>query len=293
VQIGVIFPQTEIGADRGAIRAYVEATEALGYRHVVAYDHVLGADRSVHRDLPGPYGLDDGFHEPLVLFGWLAGFTSLELATGVLVGPQRQTVLVAKQAAEVDLLSGGGRLRLGLGIGWNPVEYEALGQPFAERGSRLEEQVGLLRRLWTEPVVTFAGRHHTVAAAGLAPAPPTRPIPVWLGGTAPAALARVGRLADGWFPQVRPGAGLEEGLALVAQAARDAGRDPTAIGVQGFARASDPERLADHAARWRRAGATHLGVTTMGAGHRTVDDHVAALARGAEALGLERVVVPG
>ena len=289
MQIGVVFPQTEIGDDVGGIKAFAEAADGLGYRHVVAYDHVLGADTRVHADWDGPYDLSSTFHEPLVLFGWLAGFTTLDFATGILVGPQRQTALVAKQAAEVDLLAGGGRLRLGLGIGWNRVEYEALGQSFGDRAARLEEQVHLLRRLWTEESVTFDGRFHTVNAAGLAPRPAAGAIPIWLGAMAPPALRRVGRVADGWFPQARPGAGLEEALEIIAAAARDAGRDPAAIEFEGQVLAStDPDRAAHHADRWRQAGASHLSVNTMAAGYRTVDDHILALARLADALGVHR-----
>jgi len=289
VQIGVVFPQTEIGADPGGLRAFAEAAEALGYRHLVTYDHVLGADRSVHPDWSGPYDLGDSFHEPLVLFGWLAGFTGLGFASGILIGPQRQTALLAKQAAEVDLLSGG-RLRLGLGIGWNQVEYEALGQDFSTRGRRLDEQIGLLRALWTQQSVSFAGEFDTVTGAGLAPLPVQRPVPIWLGAMAPAALRRVGRLADGWFPQARPGGGLEEALEVVAAAAAAAGRVPAAIGMEGqvLAATRDPGLLDRHAAKWAGAGATHLSVNTMGAGCTSVDDHIAAISAAAEVL-----VAPG
>lgn len=280
MQIGAVFPQTEIGADPGAMAAYGEAVAGLGYRHLLAYDHVLGADPAVHQGWSGYYDVHDTFHEPLVLFAWLAARTSLEFATGILIGPQRETALLAKQAAELDVLSAGGRFRLGLGLGWNPVEYEALGQPFDRRGARLDEQIVLLRRLWTEESVSFAGTFHTVTGAGIAPLPPTRPIPIWLGAAAPAALRRVGRLADGWFPMVPPGHGLEEAMATVAGAATEAGRDPAAIGMEGQARwsADDPERAAREATRWRSAGATHVTVNTMSAGCATVDDHVAALA---------------
>ena len=288
MQIGAVFPQTEIGADAGAVRAFAEAAEGLGYRHLLAYDHVLGADPAAHPGWAGPYDVADTFHEPMVLFAWLAALTTLEFATAILVAPQRQTALVAKQAAEVDMLSGGGRLRLGLGIGWNEVEYEAMGLPYAGRADRLEEQVGLLRRLWTEESVTFDGRHHTVTGAGLAPLPPTRPIPIWLGAMAPPALRRVGRLADGWFPMARPGDGLEEAAAAVAAAAVAAGRDPAAIGMEGqvlYTR-GEAERCARQAERWRRAGASHLALNTMASGCATVDDHVAVLAEAAPALGL-------
>ncbi len=186
MRTGVVFPQTEIGADRGAVRAYAQRVEELGFDHLLAYDHVLGADPSAHPDWSGPYTHRDTFHEPFVLFGFLAGICSLELVTGVIVLPQRQTALVAKQAAEVDLLTGG-RLRLGIGIGWNAVEYEALGEDFRTRGRRIEEQIEVLRALWTEPVVNIRGEAHQVTGAGIAPLPLQRPIPIWLGAqSAPA-----------------------------------------------------------------------------------------------------------
>ena len=179
----------------GAVRAYADAAAGLGYEHILAYDHVLGADTSVHKDWEGPYDLKSTFHEPFVLFGDLAAISSLELVTGIVILPQRQSVLVAKQAAEVDLLTRG-RLRLGVGLGWNKVEYEALGKDFSNRGERITEQVALLRRLWTEESVSFEGHFETVRGAGLAPMPVQRPIPIWFGAqvTSPAALRRTGRL---------------------------------------------------------------------------------------------------
>jgi len=278
VRVGVVFPQTEIGADVGAVRAYVQRVEELGYRHVLAYDHVLGADPAVHPGWRGPYDLTTTFHEPFVLFGYIAGVvTSLELVTGIIILPQRQTALVAKQAAEVDLLTRG-RFRLGVGLGWNAVEYEALGQDFSTRGRRAEEQVELLRRLWTEPSVTFRGRFDRVTGAGLAPLPVQRPIPVWFGAQSERAYRRVGRLADGWFPQVPPGPKLDQARSVVEQAAAEAGRDPAGLGMEGRASwRDDPDKLAEHAATWRDSGATHLSVNTMGAGLRTVDDHLRVL----------------
>jgi probable F420-dependent oxidoreductase len=285
MDIGVVFPQTELGGDRGAVRAYGQAAADLGFAHLVAYDHVLGADTSVHGDIGGPYDIHTTFHEPLLLFAHLAAFTDLSFATSILIGPQRQTALLAKQAAEVDLLCGG-RFRLGLGIGWNRVEYESLGQPFAERGAILEEQIGVLRQLWTQESVTVEGRFHHIVAAGLAPPPLQRPIPIWIGAVAPAALRRVGRLADGWFPQVPPGGGLDEALATIAEGAREAGRDPSTIQFEGRVQyvAGDLERMALHAERWRQAGASHLSVNTMRAACQGVDEHIAALATVAEVV---------
>ncbi len=282
-----MFPQTEIGGDVGAVRAYAETVDRLGYSHVLAYDHVLGADPAVHRAWSGPYDLDSTFHEPFVLFGYMAAFTSLEFTTGIVILPQRQTALVAKQAAEVDVLSGG-RLRLGVGLGWNAVEYEALGKTFSDRGRRVEEQVELLRRLWTEPSVTFHGTYEHVTGAGLAPRPVQRPIPVWFGAQSPPAYRRVGRLGDGWLPQVPPGPKLDEARAIVDQAAREAGRDPAALGMEGRVSWGDKtiDKLAGQVGRWRAAGASHVSVNTMGAGLATVDDHLRVLGEIAVALEL-------
>jgi probable F420-dependent oxidoreductase len=287
VNIGVVFPQTEIGGDAGAVRAYAQRVEELGYSHVLAYDHVLGADPAVYQGWNGPYDLHTTFHEPMVMFGYMAALTSLEMVTGIIILPQRQTALVAKQAAEVDLLTGG-KFRLGVGLGWNAVEYEALGKSFGDRGRRMTEQVTLLRRLWTEESVTFEGRDETVTGAGLRPLPVQRPIPVWFGAQSERAYARAGRLADGWFPQVPPGPRLDEARTIVEQAAAEAGRDPAQIGMEGRVSWGDggAEKLVDHVGRWRDAGASHVSVNTMGAGLRSVDGHLAALTTAAEALGL-------
>src|ERR1700740_3046572 len=211
MRIGVVFPQTELGGDPAVVRAYGQRVEELGFTHILAYDHVVGADPKVHRGWHGPYNIHSTFHEPFVLFGYLAALTTLELVTGVIILPQRQTALVAKQAAEVDLLTGG-RFRLGVGVGWNPVEYEALGLSFETRGQRADEQIPLLRRLLTEQSVTHDGAFDRVTAAGLAPLPVQRPIPIWIGGQSPPAYRRIGRLADGWFPQIAPGPRLDEAL---------------------------------------------------------------------------------
>jgi probable F420-dependent oxidoreductase len=284
MRIGVVFPQTEIGADVGAVRAYALRVAELGYRHVLAYDHVVGADPAVYTGWQGPYDVTTTFHEPFVLFGYMAGITNLEMVTGIIILPQRQTALVAKQAAEVDLLTGG-RFRLGIGLGWNAVEYEALGQDFTSRGRRVEEQVDLLRRLWTERSVTYQGSFDRITGAGLAPLPVQRPIPVWFGAQSERAYRRAGRLADGWFPQVRPGPELDEARRVVEQAAADAGRDPARLGMEGrVSWRGSPETLAEHAASWRDAGASHISVNTMGSGLRTVDDHLGALESAAEVL---------
>jgi probable F420-dependent oxidoreductase len=199
MQIGAVYPQTELGGDPTAVGQIGRAVEELGFAHLLAYDHVLGA---VHADraprLTGPYTEQHPFHDPFVMFAYLAGITErIQFATGVLILPQRQTALVARQAADVDLLSRG-RLRLGVGVGWSHVEYEALGQDFHTRGARQEEQIGLLRRLFTEPVVDFSGRFDRIDRAALVPKP-ARPIPIWLGGSSEAAFDRAARLADGFI----------------------------------------------------------------------------------------------
>jgi probable F420-dependent oxidoreductase len=285
MRVGVTFPQTELGGDPGAVRAYGQRVEELGFTHVLVYDHVVGADPSVHRDWNGPYDVHTTFHEPFVMFGYLAAVTrSLELVTGVIILPQRQTALVAKQAAEVDLLSEG-RFRLGIGIGWNAVEYEALGEDFGNRGKRSAEQITLLRRLWTEQSVTFDGEFHKVTGAGIAPLPVQRPIPVWIGAASAPGFKRAGRIADGWFPMVRPGPGLDEARAVVEHAAVQAGRDPASIGMEGRVDwRGDSEATINELKAWADTGASHVTVNTMGAGLRTVDDHLAAVSEVAGSL---------
>jgi probable F420-dependent oxidoreductase len=284
MRIGVVFPQTELGGDPGAVRAFATAASELGYAHIAVFDHVVGADPAVHRGWSGPYDVHTTFHEPFVLFGYLAALTSLELVTSILILPQRQTVLVAKQAAEIDLLTQG-KLRLGVGLGWNEVEYEALGQNFSDRGARLGEQVALLRRLWTETSVTVAGEHEHVTGAGIAPLPVQRPIPVWIGARADVALRRAGRIADGWFPMDQPGPALVRSTAIVHGAAIEAGRDPSTLGMEGRINvgSESSSSIAQQIAAWREAGATHLSINTMRAGFSTVDQHIAALASAGQA----------
>jgi probable F420-dependent oxidoreductase len=289
MQIGVVFPQTEIGPAVADVRTYAQRVEELGYAHLLAYDHVLGADPDVHKPWNGPYNVETQFHEPFVLFGYIAAVTSLELVTGVIILPQRQTALVAKQAAEVDLLTDG-RFRLGVGLGWNAVEYEALDKEFTNRGARMDEQIPLLRRLFNERAVTHDGAHEKVTAAGIAPLPVQQPIPIWIGGQSDPAYRRAGRLADGWFPQVPPGERLDAAKAIVDAAAEEAGRDPATLGMEGRVSWTDAGlgKLVDQAGRWRDAGASHLSINTMNAGFTALDEHLAALEAAAEALSPQR-----
>ena len=278
MQVGVVFPQTEIGPDPDGIRRYALAAEAAGYEHLLAYDHVLGADPDRPGGFRGPYNHETLFHEPFVLFGFLAALTDLELVTGVIILPQRQTALVAKQTAEIDRLSGG-RFRLGVGVGWNAVEYEALGENFHNRGRRMEEQVEVLRALWAEPTVSFEGKYTTILKAGINPLPTARSIPIWMGGMSEVVMDRIGRIADGWFPQYREPSQLAAGLERVHAAAREAGRDPSEIGIEARVTAdpSDPKAAVAFAQEWEAAGATHLSVNTMGLGLDSPDGHVEAI----------------
>jgi probable F420-dependent oxidoreductase len=275
MKIGAIFPQTEIGSDPIGVRDYAQAVEDMGFSHILIYDHVVGAAPQ-GRDFPMAYTDQSLFHEPFVLFGYLAGFTKrVELMTGVIILPQRQTVLVAKQAAEVDMLSGG-RLRLGVGIGWNPVEYEALNENFHNRGRRIEEQVEVMRQLWTEPVVEYHGKWHQIDRAGLNPLPIQQPIPVWFGGNAEPALQRLARIADGWIPIRKPLEGWAAVVERVRGYVRDAGREITSFGLEGRLNTAmlPPEQWPVEAEEWRALGATYLGVNTMGAGLRGPQAHI-------------------
>ncbi len=288
LKVGVVFPQTEIGADPVAVQDFVQAVEDLGYNHVLAYDHVLGADPAHYPGWRGAYNYRDMFHEPLVLYGYLAAITRrIELVTGIIILPQRQTALVAKQAAEVDVLSGG-RLRLGVGLGWNPVEYEALGEDFHNRGRRIAEQIALLRLLWTQEVVTFQGKWHKVTAAGINPLPVQRPIPIWMGGSVEPALRRIARLADGWFPQVQPTAEGRATIQRFRQFVLDAGRDPAQVGIEGRIRLAggNPETWSQAVSAWQALDATHVSLVTMGAGLTSPQQHIELLRRAKEALAL-------
>ena len=286
MRLGAIFPQTEIGADPVGVRDFVQAAETMGYQHLLVFDHVLGADPSHHAPWDRPYSQHDMFHEPFVLFGYLAALTeTIEMTTGVLILGQRQTALVAKQAAEVDVLTGG-RLRLGIGVGWNHVEYEALSESFRNRGRRSEEQIELMRALWTQEVVDYKGRYHQVTHAGINPLPVQRPIPVWFGGGAPQVVKRIGRMGDGWFPQFQPDSAGQERIAEMRQYATEAGRDPMSIGIEGRLNISDGDADVWNkgAAAWDEAGATHLSVNTMRAGLKGPDQHIDAIRRFKEAV---------
>lgn len=287
MKIGAIFPQLEIGSDPAVIRDYAQAVEAMGFDHILVYDHVLGAHPDRFKDLyegkfRPPYDYRSTFHEPFVLFGYLAALTSrIELATGIIILPQRQTALVAKQAAEIDVLSGG-RLRLGVGIGWNHVEFEALNENFRNRGRRVEEQITLLRRLWTEDLVDFNGKYHTIQQAGIQPLPVQRPIPIWMGGMTDPAMRRIARIADGWYPQQQAGERGQQAVDLMRQYVADAGRDPAQFGIEGrlgLLTSTAENKWAESLQWWRDINATHVSLNTMGANLPNPQAHIDLLRR--------------
>ena len=280
MRCGVVFPQIEFGNDVQAIRDYAQTAEGLGYDYLLAYDHVLGAHPERTPKLTGPYTWEHPFHEPMVFFGFLAAATTrLGLVTGILILPQRQTALVAKQTAEVDVLSGG-RLRLGIGIGWNYVEYDSLGQDFKTRGRRTEEQIAVLRKLWTQPLVTHKSAHHVIDNAGINPLPVQRPIPIWFGGAADAVLERAARLGDGWMPAGRPPDDRMKGyLDQLGRHLAAAGRDRTRFGIDPWISIAGVGRdeVRRRVEAWRALGATQLAIDTMRAGFTSPKAHIEAI----------------
>jgi len=281
MRIGVVFPQLESGTDGGAIRDYVQAVEELGYRHLVAYDHVLGADKSVRPEWKGPYDASSLFHEVFVLLSFVCAWTkTLEVAPAVVILPQRQTVLVAKQAASLDVLAGG-RTRLGVGLGWNEVEFVGLDEPFADRARRISEQVKVMRMLFANEIVDYTGKFHRIDRAGIKPLPARRSIPIWMGGSADSAVRRIARIADGWFTQAQPDGDGPQRIARFRELLREFGRDPATFPIEGrvvFAKRT-PEEWVSRARVFVELGLTHLEVSTMGAGYVSLDEHRGALER--------------
>ena len=297
IQLGALFPQNDFPLDRHAVKDYAQAVEEMGYDHVLVYDHVLGAntDRPDRAGGRFVYTDKDPFHEPFVLYAYFAAVTErIGLTTGVIILPQRQTALVAKQAASLDFLSGG-RLRLGVGIGWNAVEFEALGENFQNRAARVGEQIRLMRRLWTKPLVTFEGKYHRVTDAGVLPLPVQRPIPVWMGGAqsdrvseenAERVLRRMGRYADGWMLTGRPTEVAAARFQRLREFAKEYGRDPSKIGLEGAINFGDgdPDRWREQLGAWKQMGATHLTLQSRGVGFTTAGQHVEGLRKMIEAL---------
>jgi probable F420-dependent oxidoreductase len=279
MQIGIVFPQNEIGTDPLVIRDYAQTAEGLGYTHILAYDHVLGANPDRPEGFQGPYTYESSFHEPFVLYSYIAAITQkIGLVTGVIILPQRQTALIAKQAATLDVLSGG-RVRLGIGIGWNKVEYDALGENFHDRGKRSEEQIEVLRALWTQELVVFKGQYHDIPDAGLKPLPVQRPIPIWLGGSAPKVLKRIAQLGDGWMPNYRTAEECKPHLETLDKHLTAAGRTRAQVGIEPRIRYGDgnPENWHTLMRDWESVGATHLTLITEGTGFDTPQKHIEAI----------------
>jgi probable F420-dependent oxidoreductase len=279
MKIGIVYPQTELGGRAEAVRRIGVAVEELGFDHLTFYDHVVGALHAGREPkLWGPYTDRDPFHDPFVAFGFLAALTKrIELVTGVLILPQRQTVLVARQAADVDILSRQ-RLRLGVGTGWNYVEYHALGQDFSRRGARIDEQIELLRRLWSEPLVTFQGKFDAIDRGNINPRP-ARPIPIWIGGFAEPAFRRGGRLGDGFIfagPLQGGGdlGGVLDGWERVQHHLAESGRSREGYGADWILTAQVGNDIVELIERWQDAGGTHATVVTMGRGFDTVEAHL-------------------
>ncbi|RYE00289.1 MAG: LLM class F420-dependent oxidoreductase [Sphingomonadales bacterium] len=274
MKIGAIYPQIELKGDPEAVRRIGLAVEEMGFDHLLVYDHVVGA---VHEGreprLTGPYNEKDPFHDPFVMFAYLAGITKkIELVTGILILPQRQTVLVARQAADLDLLSNE-RFRMGIGIGWNPVEYEVLGQDFSTRGKRSEEQIELLRTLWREPVTSFDGSFDKVDRAALNPRP-KRQIPIWIGGFADVALKRAAKIGDGFMFADGAGDAFAQ-IATLKGFLKEEGRSIDGFGLQNnMLKAKGADQVVETALRWRDVGGTHIGINTMSMGLTTIDQHV-------------------
>lgn len=274
MKIGVLFPQTEIGPDPAGLRDYAQAVAGCGFDHVVTYEHVLGA---VPERLPegyAPYGIKDAFHEPFALFSFMAAAApGLGFATGILVLPQRQTPLVAKQATDLYYKSQE-NFRLGVGIGWNFAEFEGMGCGFKDRARRMEEQIGVLRRLWTEEVLDFSGHFHQIRGLGLNPRPP-RPIPIWLGAAAEPALRRAAVMGDGFFPLRPLEGGWEATLEKMRGWREKAGLSWASFGIEARLGVGDGWR--EQLEGWRELGATHVYLSAMGQGLTGPTAHIRQL----------------
>jgi probable F420-dependent oxidoreductase len=285
MQIGAVFPHNEIGTDPQAIKAYAQGVEALGIGHLLIYDHVLGADPDREGGFRGPYDKDVAFHEPLTTFAFIAAVTEqIEMITAVMILPQRQTVLVAKQAAEVALLSKN-RFRLGVGVGWNKVEYTGLNEEFSNRGARQAEQVEVMRKLWGEDSIDYTGKYHRIEKASINPRP-SQPVPVWFGGSAPALLDRVAKLGDGWIPLMGANDKAQACLDQIKATREGAGISFDGFGIQAQAQyaGGDPDRWIKHAQAWQDMGCTHLAIATHNAGETNVDGHLKRISEYQRAL---------
>ena len=278
-KIGVVFPQTEFGNDPIAMQEYAQTAESLGFTHILAYDHVVGANPDRPGGWKGPYTHKDPFHEPFVMFAYMAALTEqIEFVTGILILPQRETAVVAKQAATLDVLSNG-RFRMGIGVGWNKVEFIVQNQDFHKRGKRVEEQITVLRKLWTEELVTFDGEWHHIPDAGLNPLPVQQPIPIWIGGHSDVVLQRIARVGDGWLPNYRQAEAAQQSLTKLDGYLAKNGRSRADIGIEPRLHYGDGDvdKWKSAFEGWQAAGATHFSFNTMGAGFQTPQEHIEAI----------------
>ena len=289
MKFGISFPDAEIGTDRIVIRDFAQAVEEMGYSHISVHDHVIqSATPRETWDVAKYYTRDFPHHEPMSVMAFLAGVTeTIGINPAIVILPQRQAVLVAKQAAQIDVLCGG-RLRFGVGVGWNRLEFEALGMDFKNRGKRMEEQVEVLRLLWTKELVTFEGKWHTINEAGLAPMPIQRPPEIWFGAVSDVAVRRAARLGDGWFmiSRLSPDDESKRVAEVFREAVREAGRDPAALGVESmvYSKLGGPDEWIADARAWVDLGATQLVFRTTEGGYGSFDEHLDAMRRFAEAM---------
>ena len=284
MKVGIIYPQIELGGDPDAVRSIGTAVEELGFDHLLVYDHVVGASHDREPKLTGPYTENDPFHDPFVMLGHLAAITErIELVTGVLILPQRQTVLVARQAADVDLLSGE-RLRLGIGIGWNYVEYDVLGEDFSKRGKRYSDQIEVLRKLWNEPLVAYDSDFHSIDRVALNPRP-KRSVPLWMGGYSEAALRRAARVGDGFIFADGLGDAFGKAPELIGYLEEQGRSVGPEFGLQcNTLKAKDPGDAVETTQRWQDIGGTHVAVNTMGKGFDTTAKHIDYIEQVADAM---------
>jgi len=294
MKIGLVFPQTEFGSNPIEIKDYAQTAEGLGFSHILAYDHVLGANPNRTEELNGPYTFLDSFLSPLLLFSYMSAITeTIEFATGIIILPQRQTALFAKQAATLDQLCSG-RLRLGIGIGWNKIEYQALNKDFHNRGRRIEEQVQILRLLWQKPLINFFGKWESILDAGLNPLPIQRPVPIWFGGHAKPVLERTGRIGDGWMPNYREAVQAKPSWDLIRETAEKNGRNNSKIGLEArihYKTGTKSNHKGDWIKimqTWNDIGATHVSFNTMNFGLDSPMKHIQAIKDIANSIGLSK-----
>ena len=287
MKLGLSFPQTEIGTDPVKIKDFIQTAEGLGYDFITFVDHVLGEEAPRGASFAGNYTRDYMFHEVMVLMGYAAAVTkTIGLGTAVMILPQRQAVLVAKQAAEVDLLSGG-RMRLGVGLGWNRVEYDALGMPFKNRAKRFSEQIDVMRELWSNRVIEYKGEFHSFDSAGINPEPIQRPIPVWIGAMKDVAVRRAARIGDGWFmyPRQEPSDDAHEMISIYRQAAAEAGREPDSLGINATVFANQglgPDEWRSIMEKWKEMGVNEFTFRTAESDLKNLKAHMNAIKEMAE-----------